>query len=198
MDKAIRIGTTAFARGHNTPSSGFSYYTKSWEELQELVAAQLSSVVPGYREGVVCVNIPDAGDFRSTLHNLQEGDIFTGEYVSRMPGEEPRKQLFVLGEPDVAVSAQVILYSSVLLADEGNNSLPPEEGNWEIVTILASAENLEGAEPMPMPPDTLIANHFQMSGGTDTQMSDSEFVESLHISTEYWKSRALKRGAKHG
>jgi hypothetical protein len=35
-------------------------------------------------------------------------------------------------------------------------------------------------------PDTLMANHFQESGGTATRMTDSEFVEALRKSRAYW------------
>jgi hypothetical protein len=54
------------------------------------------------------------------------------------------------------------------------HELPAEPGNFEIVLINASA-NHGSSEPDPMPPETLMANHFHESGGTATGMSDSEF-----------------------
>jgi hypothetical protein len=42
-----------------------------------------------------------------------------------------------------------------------------------------------------MPPETLIANHFELSGGTATKMTDSEFVASLKESVMYWKDKVM-------
>jgi len=191
----IKIGTTDYARTRHTPDSGFSYFTGSWEELEDLVSAQLTSVMPGYREGCVIVSIPETENFRSTLHTLTEGDAFRGVYAPRIPGEAPRKQIFTTGEPDVAETVQIVLYSSELLAKEEQpaNSLPVKDGNWEIVAILASVEKIEGE--MPMDPDTLMYNHFEGSGGTATGMSDSEFIAQLKTCWLFWGTRSLKTGA---
>jgi len=78
----------------------------------------------------------------------------------------------------------VVLYRKDVLAENKENTTDAE---WEIVSINASPEEGE----LPIMPDTLIANHFQLSGGTATNMSDSEFVEALKKSVLYWKDKAL-------
>ena len=40
---------------------------------------------------------------------------------------------------------------------------------------------------------TMLANHFQFSGGTETKMSDAKFIAALRKSAEYWKDKALVR-----
>ncbi len=89
-----------------------------------------------------------------------------------------------------AVAADIVLYASTVLAEDNSNELPAVEGNWEIISINARLS----LEEEPMHPGTLMANHFQDSGGTATHMTDSEFVEALRVSRAYWANKIMPAG----
>lgn len=86
-----------------------------------------------------------------------------------------------------AKSVDVVLYASTVLAEEGSNELPAEEGNWEIISVNASP--IEGE--MPINPDVLMHNHFGSDGGTETGLSDEDFVKMLRESFQFWKDKAM-------
>ena len=46
------------------------------------------------------------------------------------------------------------------------------DADFELVSVNASPTD----EETPMTPGTLMANHFELSGGTATRMTDGEFV----------------------
>lgn len=173
-----------------TPQSGFSHWTLSDDDLLARVLKNLEKATPGYREGVILVPVEPEGFFSSTV-SLQEGDRFVGEYVSRKEGEEPRKATYVVSnrfgeqvQKSEAVSVYVVLYSHAVLLEGNENDT---DADYEIVSINASATD----EEAPIPTGALIANHLQLSGGTATNMSDSEFVELLRKSVLYWKDKSL-------
>ena len=174
-----------------TKESRFSYFAGSENELGILVRDHFESGTQGYREGVLEVSVP-ANGFFSGIVELQEGDKLIGGFDPRYPGEAARKWIAVPGSRKMpAKSVTIILYSSKLLAEDGDNELDDEENNWEIISINASP-CVSGHEPMH--PDTLMANHFGESGGTDTEMTPEEFVESLAQSRAFWKNKAMCAG----
>lgn len=174
-----------------TESSRFSHFSGTTRHLLSLVEENLDKGTPGYRPGVLEVPVPAHGFF-SAIVELQEGDTLVGGFDPRRPGEEARKWVAVPGSRKMAAkSVTIILYSSELLAEDGDNELPPEEGNWEIISINASVSE-SGREPMP--PETLMANYFGESGGTDTQMTPEEFVKALAESRAFWKNKAMCAG----
>jgi len=87
-----------------------------------------------------------------------------------------------------AKSVDIIVYSHAVLAENGEDTAGTE---WEIITINANptAEN-----DVPMPPGTLMANHFGASGGTATGMTAEEFEAAMRKSYEYWGDKALAEG----
>ena len=173
-----------------TPQSGFSHWTISDEELLSRIQANFDKATVGYRPGVLLVPIEPNGFFSSTVL-LREGDKLVGEYVARQAGEEPRKSTYVISnrfgesvEKIEAVHVDVVLYSHNVLAENKENDT---DADYEIISINASPTD----EEVPIPTGALIANHFQLSGGTDTKMSDVEFVELLRKSVMYWKDKSL-------
>ena len=183
------IHITNFVR-RQTPQSGFSHWTFSDEELLSRVQAGLPNAKSGYRDGVILVPVDPEGFFSGTVL-LQEGDRFVGEYVARRPVEEPRKSTYVVsrsnGDPvekAKAASVYVVLYSHDVLLEGKENET---DADYEIVSVNASSTE----EEAPIPTGALIANHFGLSGGTDTKMSDSEFVALLRKSVVYWKDKSL-------
>lgn len=177
-----------------TPTSRFSYFSGTENELGILVRKHFDSGTQGYRPGVLEVSVPAEGFF-SGIVELKEGDKLIGGFDPRRPGEKPRKWAEVSGSCKMeAKSVTIILYSSELLAEDGDNELAAEEGNWEIISINASPCE-SGREPMH--PETLMANYFGESGGTDTQMTPEEFVKALAESRAFWKNKAMCAGEKH-
>jgi hypothetical protein len=189
-----------------TPESEFSHTTLSDEALIRMIEANFDNAKTGYREGVmeVPLDISDKMDaataFYSSIVQLEEGQMLSGRYEARRDGEEPRKTVRAtmsyqnpgMGFKSPAKAVTVILYSSTVLAEGGDNDLEAEEGNWEIISLNASI--LDTGESEPMAPETLMANHFGESGGTDTKMSDAEFVVELKLSREFWNDKALAAG----
>lgn len=142
---------------------------------------------PGYRDGVVLVPIDiDAISYGLTcpIVELRDGMVLTGKFTSRVPNEEPRKKVSVPNVPSTpARFIDVVLYRKDVLAEGNENS---GDYDWEVVTVLPKLH-----EEQPMPPDTLMYNHFKLSGGTDTKMDDATFVKALRESFVYWKDKAM-------
>lgn len=177
------IHINSFVR-RQTPKSGFSHWTLTDEQLLERIHRNLENAKPGYRDGVILVPVEPEGFYSSTVL-LTEGTRLVGEYKARKPGEDPRKSTYALdGEKIPAKSVYVVLYSHAVLA-EGNEH--ETDLDYEIVSINASPTE----EEAPIPTGALIANHLQLSGGTATNMTDSEFVALLRKSVLYWKDKAL-------
>ncbi len=177
------IHINSFVR-RQTAESPFSYWTCSDEELLRRIRKGWENRKPGYRDGVVLVPIDPEGCF-SGIVQLKAGDKLVGEFSARKEGEEPRKHTYAVDAQKMpAKSCYVVLYRHDVLAEGKENETEKE---WEMVSFNASPT--EG-EP-PINPGTLMANHFQLSGGTATRMTDSEFVAALKESVLYWKDKAM-------
>lgn len=185
----MQIAINSFVK-RQTPDSRFGHFSGDWSDLIDLVTAHFSARKPSYRKdgGVVLVPVPPEGFWSSTVP-LQVGMTLVAAYEPRKEGEEPRMHIG-RAVPDggyekakaPAVACDIVLYASEVLAEDGDNELPPEDGNWEVVSINPRM----CTEDEPIRPGTLIANHLHESGGTVTGMTDSEFVEALKKSRAYW------------
>lgn len=179
------VGTNTFAT-RQTAESEFTHFEGSFDEIAALAEAHLADAKPGYRDGVCLVPVPAAGFFCGVVE-LQEGDKLEGEFRARRQGEDPRKSVHAAKEgrsKSPCVAVDVVLYRKDVLAEDGNNSTACE---WEIVSINGRITE----EEQPIHPNTLIANHFGLSGGTQTGMSAEEFEAALRVSVAYWKNRAI-------
>lgn len=178
----MKIHINSFVR-RQTPESGFSHWIHSDEALLAVVEHHFHKAKQGYRDGVLLVPVNPIGFF-SGVTELKEGDMLVGEYVARKPGEDPRKSSYVLGgEKMPALSAYVVLYRHDVLAENNEHET---DADYEIISVNASPTE----EESPIPVGALIANHLQLSGGTATNMTDSEFVQMLRKSVEFWKDKA--------
>tara|TARA_Y100000385_G_scaffold89761_1_gene92355 strand:+ start:318 stop:896 length:579 start_codon:yes stop_codon:yes gene_type:complete len=168
-------------------NSRFSHFEGSWLHLAEETLASFANAKPGYRDGVMLVPVSPEGFF-SGVRELNGGEPLFGKFESRREGEDPRK-VIVTGSRDKmpAKSVDIVLYSSIVLAEDGSNELPAEEGNWEIISINANPFD----EEMPISPEVLMHNHFGSTGGTATNLSDGEFVALLRKGFEFWKNKAM-------
>jgi hypothetical protein len=189
----IKIHINSFVK-RQTPESEFSHFdvarfADGWERLAVLVRAHFGLAVPGYRNGVILIPLNDlAWLFMSGVTTLTEGAELQGSFRARVPGEKPRKSVLAVDASKLpAKTVDIVLYASTVLSESGENELPAEPGNWEIISINASPT--EGT--MPINPDVLMHNHFGSDGGTATNLSDSEFVAMLRESFEYWRDKAM-------
>lgn len=189
-----KVHVNNFVR-RQTPESEFSHFEgppdciDAWENLRSFVEYLLNESFDewGYRDGVVLVPFPPQYFFSGVV-TLTAGDELKGSFKARREGEEPRKSVQAVGATKLpAKSVGVVLYASTVLAEDGSNELPAEEGNWEIVSINASPTEGE----VPINPNVLMHNHFGSDGGTDTNLSDSELVAMLRESFLFWKDKAM-------
>lgn len=153
--------------------------------LKEVFAnPQFSLAEPGYRSGVLLYPVPLFGDFRSRVTKIMSETEFVTFYKSRVPGEDPRKKTMVLvDELPLAKYLTAVLYHSKVLDEDGDRST---DCDWEIVALLCQVDEEE-----PIPPSTLMANHFKADGGTATLMDPKTFETELRVSFNYWKNRAM-------
>ncbi len=180
------IAFSAFVR-RQTPESEFSHFTISDEEVLKRVFDNWHKRKPGYRDGVILIPIEPDGFFSSVIQ-LKEGDNLVGQFKARREGEKPRKSTFYAGSASKmpAKSVDIVLYRADVLAEDKDNGRSADS-DWEIVSINASPTE----EEMPIPTGALIANHLHLSGGTKTNLSDTEFVNLLRKSVEFWSDKAL-------
>jgi len=167
--------------------SRFSHCAGTWSQLVDLVKENWENAKPGYRAGVLLVSVPSDG-FYSSIVQLTEGDKLMGEFARRRDGEAPRKTLTTTSRIKLpATSVDIVLYSSETLAEGDDNQLPAEDGNWEIISINASITKGD----TPIHPMVLMHNHFGSSGGTQTNLTDSDFVDTLRHSFHFWNDKAM-------
>ena len=182
----MMIVTNDFAK-RQTADSRFSHFTGTWHELEHLALKYWETAKPGYRSGVILIRVPAGGQFFSSMVNLTDGDQLVGEFAPRRKGEDPRKSLGVASREKIpATTVDLVLYSSAVLAENKDNDLPPSDDNWEIISINASITRGD----TPINPMVLMHNHFGSSGGTSTNLSDSDFVDMLRDSFHFWRDKA--------
>lgn len=186
---------------HFSSDMGLSYFRHSEDDLCQLVEKYFDSQEPGYRDGVILVNVPTDGfvtgivklvetvRFNESPHSHRPGTKLVGCLMARRPGEAPRKMVKAIptGRALLAKSVQIVLYRNDVLAEDGDNSTHLEDGvAWEVISVNASPYE----EPTPIAPDALIANHLHLDGGTDSKMTDEQFVVALRESVKFWNEHA--------
>lgn len=169
-----------------TTRSEYTHFEGGWERMLELVAEHFAEAKAAYRDGVCLVPVPVEGFFCGIVE-LQEGDKLTGAYEARRPGEEPRKTTRAVSDGKTklpCVAVDVVLYSREVLAESDEDRTGKD---WDIISV--NGRLTEGE--MPIAPMTLIANHFELDGGTATGMSPEEFETALRESVLFWKNKAM-------
>jgi hypothetical protein len=183
-DKMNKFSVTLAAR--QTPESRFSCFAGTWDELITLCEEAYESTdkrLPAYRDGVLRLLV-DPTRFETGITKLQPGQPLFGMFQSRQEGEAPRKALFARGDKVPAQYVEIIIYRDDVLRETPGYE-PASE--WEIISINASPEPYH----VPIPPQTLMCNHFEMDGGTATKMTAEEFEAALRKSLEYWHDKAM-------
>lgn len=172
------------------PESKFSHYDGLLSDVVGMVRESMdkSDPEPGYRDGVKLVTLLNPKGFYSGIATLQDGDRLVGAYAPRRAGETPRQSISVVGRQKLpAKKVVVVLYRADVLGEDPTHQTL---GEWEIISINASPVDGE----MPIDPMTLMHNHFGSSGGTATNLSDSEFVAMLRAGFDFWKDKAFVEG----
>ena len=140
----------------------------------------------GYRKGVILVSVStdDLPGLKSRVVRVNRGTEFVTVCKSRVPGETPRKKSMALVDelPDAQFITAVCYHKDVLAEDNDRST----ECDWEVVAVLCQIDDDE-----PIAVGTLLANHFKLSGGTATKMSNDQFVAALEKSVKYWSNKAL-------
>ena len=173
-----------FVKKRQTSKSPHSHPTVSWDEIKEATLANLDNMKPGYRPGVYTVEIP-ASMAKSAIIKLEPGMELSGTFMPRKEGEEPRISTFVNSAKSDAGHVTVVLYSSKVLKETNENSA---EDAWEVISLNALPVGY--TKEIPIENHTLMHNHFGSDGGSDTKMSDKEFVAALKSSFNAWKTLA--------
>ncbi len=179
----IQTVEVTFAK-RQTPESRFSHFEGSEQELLELVFDNFFSGKEGYRDGVWLIQVPPE-KFMSGVAQLSEGDTLQGTFEARRKGETPRKVVTTTGRKKLpAGHVEIVLYRRDVLEEDPDYT---PVADWEVISINASPTS----ESVPIAPSALIANHFGMSGGTDTKYTALEFEEALRESVMFWHDKAM-------
>jgi len=186
----INVGFDPFVR-RQTPESRFSHTTLTDEQVLTLIQDNWDKRKPGYRPEVKLVPVPGEGFFTSIV-KLQVGDKLSGGYEPRREGEEPRKFTTVSSDGRSLVDRKMpaafvdlVLYHRDALMEDVKPGDPEPGYEWNLISINANLDS-----ETPIEPGVLMANHFHLDGGTETKMTDSEFVAQLRTSLLYWKDKS--------
>jgi hypothetical protein len=163
------------------------------EVLKQLVEDYFKHARLGYRDGVMLVPIPpmvhtengEIGVCTDDVIELHPDDVIVGQFTPRVEGEEPRVKTFVVreGNPPLAKYVDVVIYSRETLQEGGE---PHTGEDWDIIAVLGRPT----LEHVPMDPNTMLSNHYQVSGGTSTHWSAEEFEQELRKSFLFWRKHA--------
>ena len=127
--------------------------------------------------------------FFSAITIIREGEEVLEGTRSRVEGEDPRPFREVVRDTKpVAKVVDLVFYNSLALAQDGDNTLELSPDNWELVSINASEDS--NMEAPPITPNALHANFHNLSGGTETSMTQEEYDAQMVISKAYWDVRA--------
>lgn len=183
MDKKVACGE--FVK-RQTPQSGYSHYQGTWKQLEILVENTLLFlpfyVKPGYRDGVVLVDLPPLG-FYSAVVELNDKSKLQANYAPRREGEAPFIRVCAKAKKQPAKHASVVLYRHDVLAENNERQTDAE---WEIVAIKARTSE----EDEPMDSYTMARNYLGMTGGTRGNFSADDFAKSI----VYWNNHCMSAG----
>jgi len=178
-----------------TMESRFSHFEGTWAELEAHAWDCRESIRPSdTNDQVLLIKSSNPALFMSGIVRIDEDTPLKARYERRSEEEQPRKSIEVLnpGAKDVrfvkepAEWVDLVAFPSQLLGEE-RAQLQCLPGNYEIISINASPVDA----PSEIHPDTLIANHLELDGGTATTLDHGQFVQALRKSVEYWADKVM-------
>jgi hypothetical protein len=171
-----------------TPESGFSHYEGSWDELETLIGKCIlmpECVRPGYKSGVVLVDVPDlkSHKFYSSIVKVDTDTKLYASYGYRRLDEDGYIRIGTKAKKQLATHVTCVLYHEDVLAENNERETDAE---YEIVAIKARVTEAEE----PMEPYTMARNFLHLKGGTKGDFSAQQFAESI----VYWNNHCTTVG----
>lgn len=186
MSKKVACGE--FVK-RQTPESGFSHFEGTWEELEHIVESSMAKpqlVRPGYKDGVILVDM-DPGyrhrKFYSSIIKLNDETKITATYAPRRIGEAPFIRLGTKADKQLAKYVTFVCYRHDVLMENDERETDAE---WEVVAIKARVSKKEE----PMDPYTMARNFLHLKGGTKGDFTAQQFAESIL----YWNNHVMTTG----
>jgi len=183
MNKDIRCNE--FVK-RQTPESGFSHFSGTWEELEDIVyecSKDPNNITSGYKDGVMLVRVPASGYkycFYSAIVKLKRHTKIIAEYSPRRIGEAPYIKLGTNAKKRLAKHVEIVLYRHDVLRENNEQST---DADWEIICIKARTSDKEE----PMDPYTMARNFLHMKGGTKGDFTAEQFARSI----VYWNNHVM-------
>lgn len=170
-----------------TAESGYSHFDGDWYLLEELVRYVVTyfpqSIRPGYRDGVILVDVPHY-KFYSSIVEIDEKTKLEVNYAPRVPGEDSFIRIAAVGKKQPAQYVTIVLYRHDVLAEDNDRSTDAE---WEIIAIKARTS----IEEEPMDPYTMARNFLHLKGGTKGDFTAEQFAKSII----YWNNHVMCIGS---
>jgi hypothetical protein len=148
----------------HTPTSKFSHYAGTLEDVAKLARANWASRVPGDHDGTVLVRVPAEGFFTSIVKVTDKTNLTT-RFAKRDRPAHPDESAFIqnsaVGAPKLpAETVDLVVYL------EGKNV-------GTLVTILAVGKTA------PMDPQTMWRNQTDQPGGSPALYTSEQWARSV-------------------
>lgn len=184
-----KVACSEFVK-RQTAESGYSHFDGTWEELEFIVykAMENNNIRPGYKDGVILVDMNFAGDpkrFKSAIINIKDNTKLKSNWAPRNQSEAPYIRIAAHGKKQPAFAVTFVLYRADVLQEDDDRSTDAE---WEIVAIKARVS----VEEEPMHYYTMARNFLHLKGGTQGNFSAKDFAESII----YWNNHVMCLGKK--
>jgi hypothetical protein len=172
--KINSVTTNTFAR-RQTPESEFSHFVGTFEDLETLLMSEEMEYEPGYKDGIILVNIDAVNEFRTPIVPADDVDSESiyAEYSARRDGEDKYLSIKANGGKIIADDVQIVLYSHDVLAADGDAS---SDADWEIISINATTNG-----SAPITPQAFARNCLNMEGGTDMDLENKSKEELITL-----------------
>lgn len=186
FDKKVACGN--FVK-RQTEDSGYSHFAGSWEELERRTTYFMERryrITPGYRDGVILVDVyeaPPSEQFYSAVVTIDSKTKLNACYAARREKESPFIRISAKANKQVANHASVVLYRHDVLVENNERETNAE---WEIVAIKARVDE----EEEPMDPYTMARNYLHLEGGTKGEFTAEQFAKSI----VYWNNHCMTAG----
>jgi len=164
--------------------SKYSHFDGSWDELVDLVEANLDNARPGHLPAIKKVPVPAEG-FKTGVVQLTKGCEMVASFEARFEGEEPRKMVAATGVKSDAKFVEIICYHSTILEPHQRDGTD----EWEIISVNASP-----VENEPIALEALLYNIFGGDGGTALDLTDTQAIVEIYKSWSYWRDKAVCAG----
>ena len=103
------VGINEFVR-RQTPESRYAHYAGTLEELAKTVEWHYNTtgkIKPGYRTGVVLIDVPPSGFFTSIVP-METVERFEVKFEARQEGEKPVRVTYAYGPKSPAKHVEIV------------------------------------------------------------------------------------------